>query len=75
MRQALAQQHTTQVATQQAEIQKQIDAEATKRAEELVNTESDKQKQKSDQDQNATKQVEDATTSRGSAGGWTTTGS
>ena len=68
---ALAQQQATQVSTQQAEIQKRIEAEATKRAGELVNIEREKQKHKSDQEQNATKQVEGDTTSnsRGSAFG------
>ena len=70
VRQALAQQHATQVAAQQlqAEIQKRIEAEATKRAVELVKIETDKQKQKSVQDTNATKHDDDGTTSRGSAG-------
>ena len=39
VRQALAQQQPTQVAAQQAKIQKRIEAEATKRAEELVKIE------------------------------------
>ena len=77
VRHALAQQQATQVAAQQAEIQKRIEgrfeAEATKRAEELVNLEKEKQKQKSAHDTNTTKQAEDdttsITTSRGSAGG------
>ena len=68
VRQALAQQQATQVAAQQAEIQKRIEAEATTRAAELVKIEKEKQKQKSAQDTNATKQDEDGTTSRGSAG-------
>ena len=46
VRQALAQQHATQVAAQQAEIQKRIEAEATARAAELVKIEHEKQKQK-----------------------------
>ena len=50
-------------------IQKRIEADATKRAQELVQVEKDKQKQKSAHDANATKRVEDDTTSRGSVGG------
>ena len=69
VRQALAQQHATQVAAHQAEIQKRIEAEATKRATEFVKNEKEKQKQKSAQDTNAAQQDEDDTTSRGSAGG------
>ena len=69
VRQALAQQQATQVAAQQAEIQKRIEAKATKRAAALVKNEKEKQKQKSAQDTDATKQDEDDTTSRGSAGG------
>ena len=69
VRQALAQQQATAIVARQAEIQKRIEAEATKRAGELVKTEKEKQKQKSAQDANATKQVEDNTTSRRSAGG------
>ena len=60
VRQALAQQSTTQVAAQQAEMQKWIEAEATKRTEELVNIETENQKQKSAQDTNATKHDEDS---------------
>ena len=67
--QALAQQQATKVASQQAGIQKRIEAEATKRAEKLVKLEKEKQKQTSAKDANATKQTEDDTTSRGSAGG------
>ena len=51
------------------EIQKRIETDATKRAQELVKVEKDKQKQKSAKDENARKQAEDDTTSRGSAGG------
>ena len=69
VRQALAQQQATQVGAQQAGIPKRIEAEATKRAEELVKTEKETQKQKSPQHANATKQVEDFTTPQGSAGG------
>ena len=73
VRQALAQQQATVVAAQQAEVHKRIEAETTKRAGELVKIEREKQKQKSDQvlEENATKQVGDDTTSRGSiwAGG------
>ena len=54
---------------QQAGIQKRIEQEATKQAEELVKIEKEKQKQTNAQDANATETVEDATTSRGSAGG------
>ena len=57
VRQALAQQQAAQVAPQQAEIQKRIETEATKRAQELVKGEKDKQKQKSTQDANATIQT------------------
>ena len=46
VRQALAQQQATQVAAQQAEIKKQLEAEATTRAAELVKIEHEKQKQK-----------------------------
>ena len=66
---APAQQQATQVAAQQAEIQKRIEAEVTKGAQELVQIEKEKQKQKSAQDTNATKPDEDATTLWGSAGG------
>ena len=44
VRQALAQQQDTQVAAQQAEIQKRIEAEAMKRAGELVKTEKETEK-------------------------------
>ena len=50
VQQALAQQQATQAAAQQAELQKRIEAEATKRAAELVKNEKEKQKQKSAQD-------------------------
>ena len=55
VRQALAQEQEIVVAAQQAEIQKRIDheAEATKRAGELVKVEKEKQKQKSDRDHDA----------------------
>ena len=43
VRQALAQQQATQVAAQQAEIQKRIETEATARAAELVKVEHEKQ--------------------------------
>ena len=46
VRQALAQQQATQAVAHHAEIQKRIEAEATKRAAELVKIEHDKQKQK-----------------------------
>ena len=46
VRQALAQQQATQVAAQQAEIQKRIEADATTRAAALVKVEDEKQKQK-----------------------------
>ena len=69
VRQALAQQQATQVAAQQAEIQKRIETEATTREAELVKNEKEKQKQKSAPDMNATKPDEDDTTSRGSANG------
>ena len=46
VRQALAQQQATQLAAQQAEIQKRIEAEATTRAAQLVNIEHEKQKQR-----------------------------
>ena len=69
VRQALSQQHATQVAAQQAEMQKRIEAEATKRAEELVKIEKERQKQKSAQGTNAATPDEDDTTSQGSAGG------
>ena len=72
VRQALAQQQATQVAAQQAEMQKRIEAEATPRAAELVKVEHEKQEtqeQKKTQDANATKQDEDDTTWRGSANG------
>ena len=46
VRQALAQQQATQVAAQQAEIKKRIEAEDTTRAAELVKVEHEKQKQK-----------------------------
>ena len=46
VRQALAQQQATQVATQQVEVQKRIEAEATTRAAALVKIEHAKQKQK-----------------------------
>ena len=72
VRQALAQQQATQVAAQQAEIQKRIETEAAVRAAELVKAEHEKhekQKQKKYQDAYATKQDEDDTTSRGSANG------
>ena len=69
VRQALAQQQAAQVATQQAEMQKLVEAEATKRAQELVQGENDKQKQKCAHDANATKQSEDDATSRGSPDG------
>ena len=62
-------QQATDVAAQQAEIQKRMEAEATKQAQELVEIETETQKQKGAQDTNATKQDEDDTTSRGSAGG------
>ena len=68
-RHALAQHQATQVAAHQVEMQKRIEAEATTRAAALVNIEQDKQKQKSAQDVNATKQDEDDTASRGSANG------
>ena len=63
VRQALAQQQATQVAGQQAETQKRIEAEATTRAAGLVKIEKEKQKQKSAQDTNATKPDEDDTDS------------
>ena len=69
VRQALAQQQATQVAAQQAEVQKLIEAASTKRVGGLVKIEREKQKQTSDHEQNATKQVQDDTTSRGSGGG------
>ena len=69
VRQALAQQQATQVAAQQAEIQKRIEAETATRVAELVKTDKETQKQKSAQDTNATKQDEDDTASRKSAGG------
>ena len=56
MRQALAQQQATVVAAQQAEIQKRIEAEATKRSGELVKIEKEKQTHKSGQYANSTKQ-------------------
>ena len=58
VRQAPAQQQAAQVATQQAELQKRSEDDATKRAQELslVQGETDKQKQKSAHDANATKQ-------------------
>ena len=72
IRQASAQQQAAhayaQVAAQQAEIQKRIEIEATKRAEGLVKLKKGHQEQKSAQDVNATNQAEDDTTSRGSAG-------
>ena len=46
VRQALAQQHATQVAAHQSGIQKEVEAEATARAAELVKIEHEKQKQK-----------------------------
>ena len=64
VRQAIAEQQATQVAAQQAEIQKRIEAKATERVGELVKAEKEKQKQKSAQDADATKQGEDDTTSR-----------
>ena len=69
IQQALAEQQQTQVAAQQAEIQKRIEAEATTRVAEFVTIEKEKQKQKSAQDTNATKPDEDDTASQGSAGG------
>ena len=71
VRQALAQQQATQVAAQQAKIQKRIETEATTRAAELVEIEKEKQKQKSAQNANATKPDEEDTASRarGSANG------
>ena len=63
VRQALAQQQAKQVDTHQAEIQKRVEAEATKRAGELVKIEREKQKQKRNHKQNGTKQVEDDTAS------------
>ena len=69
VRQVLAQQQAMQVAAQQAEIKKRIEAEATTRAAELVKVEKERQKQKRALDTNAAKLGEDATTSRGSAGG------
>ena len=67
VRQALAQQQATQVAAQQAEIQKRIVTEATTRAAELVKIE--KENQKSARGANATKPDEDGAASRGSANG------
>ena len=61
VRQALAQQQATQLAAQQAEIQKRIETEAAVRAVELVKAEHEKhekQKQTKTQDVNATKQGE-----------------